>query len=145
MKDTDYLYASTRVRAREAALVGREKLTQAADASGAGEINILIDGLDGGDFSASHDKMTSALAQACKFTLDASQNSPAVKFLLYKYDCNNIKTALKCFFRNTDAEDAYFPVGTVPQGEIKKCPRKRTTPHCPKIWQKRRRRRTSRM
>lgn len=125
MKDTDYLYASTRVRAREAALVGREKLLQATDASGAGEINILIDGLDGGDFSASHDKMTSALAYACKFTLDASQNSPAVKFLLYKYDCNNVKTALKCFFRNTDAEDAYFPVGTVPPGEIKKMPAKK--------------------
>lgn len=122
MKDTDYLYASTRVRAREAALVGREKLLQAAEASGAGEINILIDGIDGGDFSASHDKMTAALAYACKFTLDASGDSPAVKFLLYKYDCNNVKTALKCFFRNTEAEDAYFPVGTVPLDIIKKMP-----------------------
>lgn len=119
-KDTDYLFASARVRAAENRLIGADKTESAIAAKGAFEIESLIDSISTAERGA--DKLSAYLADAYSFIAEISPDENIASFLRYSYDCNNIKAALKCHFRETDCTEMLFSFGSVPVIEILKMP-----------------------
>ena len=122
-KETEYLYASARVRAAENRLIGADKLESAISSKGISEIEALINGLDTASDNA--DKLNSALAAAYSFIEEISPDKNIASFLRYGYDCNNIKAVLKCHFRGTESDEMLFSFGTVPTETVKKMPAER--------------------
>ena len=120
-KETDYLFASARVRAAENRLIGTDKTESAINAKDASEIEGLIDSIDSADGAS--DKLSAYLGRAYSFIAEISPNENIVSFLRYGYDCNNIKAALKCHFRETDSSEMLFPFGEVPLDKILAMPR----------------------
>lgn len=119
-KDTDYLYASARVRAAENRLIGTDKLEAAISARGSSEIESLIDGIS--VVSKGTDKLSSYLADAYSFIAEISPDENIASFLRYGYDCNNIKAALKCHFRESDCTEMLFSFGSVDVSKILEMP-----------------------
>ncbi|MBE6538153.1 MAG: hypothetical protein E7671_01650 [Ruminococcaceae bacterium] len=122
-KETEYLYASARVRATESRLIGADKLEAAISSKGLAETEALISSLDIGEGKTeSADKLGDALSSAYSFIGAISPDDSVAAFLRYAYDCNNIKAALKCFFRGIDPGEMLFSFGTVSKDEIKEMP-----------------------
>ncbi|MBQ8207195.1 MAG: V-type ATPase subunit [Clostridia bacterium] len=119
-KETDYLYASARVRAAENRLIGADKMEAAIAARDASEIEGLIESID--VRNKSEDKLSAYLADAYSFIAEISPDNGIASFLRYGYDCNNIKAALKCHFRETDSSEMLFSFGTVSDERILKMP-----------------------
>ncbi len=98
----DYIYASARVRAREASLFGREVFSRMAEA---GDFEAALRILSESGLAVERDSDGEADIEA---TLDAylreafllvseSVPDPALfSFLLLPYDCHNLKSAIKC-------------------------------------------------
>ncbi len=120
-KETDYLFASARVRAAENRLIGSEKTESAINAKDASEIEGLIDSIGGADGTS--DKLGAYLGRAYSFIAEISPSENIASFLRYGYDCNNIKAALKCHFRGTDCSEMLFSFGTVAVDKILAMPR----------------------
>lgn len=119
-KETDYLYASARVRAAENRLIGSDKLEAAISARDASEIEGLIGGIDVKEKQG--DRLSAYLADAYSFIAEISPDEGIASFLRYPYDCNNIKAALKCHFRGSDPEEMMFSFGTVAVKDILSMP-----------------------
>lgn len=119
-KETDYLYASARVRAAENRLIGSDKLEAAISARDASEIEGLIGSIDVKDTSG--DKLSAYLADAYSFIAEISPDQGIASFLRYSYDCNNIKAALKCHFSGSDPHEMMFTFGTVDIKDILQMP-----------------------
>lgn len=118
-KETEYLYASARVRAAENRLIGADKLESAISSKGTNETEALINSLEGrGD----GDKLGAALSAAYAFIAEISPDENISAFLRYSYDCNNIKAAIKCHFRAIDCDEMLFSFGSVSIEKIKKMP-----------------------
>ncbi len=120
-KETDYLFASARVRAAETRLIGSDKTESAINAKDATEIEGLIDSI--GSAEGTSDKLSAYLGRAYSFIAEISPNENIASFLRYGYDCNNIKVALKCHFRETDCSEMLFPFGAVPVDKILAMPK----------------------
>lgn len=120
-KETDYLFASARVRAAENRLIGADKTESAINAKDASEIESLIDSIGSGDGDT--DKLSAYLGRAYSFIAEISPSENVASFLRYAYDCNNIKAALKCHFRETDCSEMLFSFGVVPVDKIIAMPR----------------------
>ena len=115
-KELDYVYASTRVRAAEGRGTARERLTSFAEAGSAEALTsaVVESGLTG-DFTVRtpSEAADAALGYASDL-LRSSVPDPAVyDFLFYKYDCNNIKVALKESILGSREDSRYFTCGTV--------------------------------
>lgn len=119
-RETDYIYASARIRGAENRLVGADKMEAAIGAKDASEIEGLINGIEVG--SSHGDKLSAYLADAYSFVAEISPDEDIASFLRYSYDCNNIKAALKCHFRGCEAEEMLFPFGTVSVEKIMEMP-----------------------
>lgn len=115
-KETDYLFASARVRAAENRLIGADKTESAINAKDASEIESLIDSI--GSTEGETDKLSAYLGRAYSFIAEISPSENIASFLRYGYDCNNIKAALKCHFRETDCSEMLFSFGTVAVDKI---------------------------
>lgn len=124
-KDTDYLYASAYIRSVEDRGMSRAlilRMLEAPDAESALECLLEARGaLEGG---ASIDD---AEALCDEFVNDSFRvvaeiiNDPSVfDFMRYQYDCNNIKTALKCSAKGVGTEGLLFSCGTVPAADYAK-------------------------
>lgn len=123
--ETEYLYASARVRATESRLIGADKLEAAISSKGVAETDALINSLSGAELTAdAGDTLGEALSAAYSFIGAISPDENVAAFLRYAYDCNNIKAALKCFFRGIDCDDMLFSFGTVSREAIKEMPKK---------------------
>ena len=122
-KETDYLFASARVRAAENRLIGSDKTESAINAKDETEIESLI-GSIGSAYGAS-DKLSAYLGRAYSFIAEISPNENIASFLRYGYDCNNIKAALKCHFRETDCSEMLFSFGTVAVDKILAMPKQK--------------------
>ncbi len=120
-KDTDYLFACARVRAAENRLIGSDKTENAINAKDASEIEALIDSI--GTFENGSDNLSAYLGRAYSFIAEISPCENIASFLRYGYDCNNIKAALKCHFRETDCSEMLFSFGTVEIDKILAMPK----------------------
>ncbi|MBQ8005823.1 MAG: V-type ATPase subunit [Clostridia bacterium] len=119
-KDAEYLYASARVRAAENRLIGSDKLEAALAAKDSTEVMALINSLEAG--TEGENRLSEALGAAYSFIEDVSPDKNIAFFLRYVYDCNNIKSAIKCFIRGIECDEMLFSFGTVPLESIKEMP-----------------------
>lgn len=128
---TDYMYASARIRAMENRMVGRERTDILSDAKDSTEVmaklaeygiapaeeNLAAEQAVG----AIREHMLLSLLQTAHDEVASAVPDPTVYFWLrYPYDCNNIKTAVKCAIRGIDPTDMLFDFGTVPAEEVKR-------------------------
>lgn len=119
MAQNSYLYASARIRALEASLVGRERLQALLELPDAAAVmNALA---AAGLFSAREAQNEDAealligvLKNGFATVAGATGNAGLSAFLQYAYDCHNLRSLLKCELRGVDPMPLFMDVGTVP-------------------------------
>jgi V/A-type H+-transporting ATPase subunit C len=122
--DTEYMYSSAKIRALETRMLGSEgcdRLLAARDSDGVfamladyGYTVVKKQGeADGGTRIDREATLMSALSAGFSEIAGITPQPLTAKILQYKYDCNNIKAAIKGRARSIDPRDMMFPIGTV--------------------------------
>ncbi|MBE6546287.1 MAG: hypothetical protein E7668_02450 [Ruminococcaceae bacterium] len=127
-KETDYLYASARIRALEAGLLSEEALGRMAEARSSEEIlatlpdwgfTVCREGADGTGAVDREATLVSLLIDGYR-DIESMTEENAVRFLRFPYDGNNIKTLIKCFSRGLSSEGMLFDgLGTLSAEEAR--------------------------
>ncbi len=127
--ETDYLYGSSRIRALENRMVGREKLAALMEARSVGEVMARMAefGLTGADErgdasregeTCDREEMLSGLLRGAYQEVESvAPEADVFSWYRYPYDCNNLKLALKCRIRGIgkdELRDMLFDFGRVP-------------------------------
>ncbi len=123
IKDTDYLYASARIKALEKNLLSRERLERMADARSMEEAIKVLAELGWPEISVSNmATIEKVLAQrrheafALVRSLAPDKRLPDV--FLVKYDYHNIKTILKSEATGEDPESLLIDAGRIPAKQL---------------------------
>lgn len=129
-RNTDYMYASARIRALEGRIAGRERLERMLEARSSAEILsslgehgflLIRGGADGTGELLREATLASALSAAYAELLEMTEGRGVIDFLRYPTDANNIKAQIKCFSRGVDAREMMIDgVGTVCPSEIER-------------------------
>ena len=115
----EYLYESARVRALENRLPTRDRLEALIAAQNWDEvlarlreigISVVVD--ERGDLLR-EETLIGMLRAARAELSDVMEHDAAIRLWLYPYDCNNVKAAIKGFFRGIDPRRMMFDFGTV--------------------------------
>ena len=118
---SDYLYSSARVRALENSLLGREDLAHLAECA---TVESIVASLEEYGWEIIRDKdgvcerektLLHRLEQAHCEISELTEGEATRLFALWRYpaDCNNLKAAIKCFFRKIDPTHLMLDYGTV--------------------------------
>ena len=127
---TAYMYASSRIRALEAGIVGRDRIEQLVDAKDTAELYARLEEFG---VTLAHDEQGHVLSEptllgmlkrSLDHVLEAAPAPELYDFLRYPYDCNNIKAAIKCYIRKLSPEGMLFDLGTVSVEDVAKMPAK---------------------
>ena len=130
LQDTAYMYASSRVRALENRLVGRERMETLIDAKNADEVlaRLAEYGLavptdeSGAETStpeqAEEQMLLGLLRDAYRESTESVPDPTVFRYFRYPYDCNNLKVALKCLILGKEPDGLLFDFGTVPAGDV---------------------------
>lgn len=114
INNSDFLFASAHLRAREKGGSAADRLAALSSAKNADELCFTAADAFGvsaeGGLSAVLDR---AMLDAVDCVRGAVPDFSVFAPLLYKYDCTNIKTALKCSILSIDFEDKLFSCGSV--------------------------------
>ncbi len=120
------LYAGARLRVLENAIIGEEKFERllASDLNACiallSEWGIKIEKNDKTGAFDREKTLLSRLSDAYREALESSENAEAVRLWLLPYDCNNIKSALKCRKRGKDPAPMLLDIsGTIPSDTVK--------------------------
>ncbi len=132
--ETEYMYASARLRALEGRLVGRERLARLTECRSSEEVMTRLAefGITPPEASADTPALTPAVAQSrareamllallrdAYAEVEAAVPDPApFRAYRYPYDCNNLKAAIKCAIRECAADGMLFDFGTVPADRV---------------------------
>ena len=123
LKDTDFMFASARIRAAESKGTPKERLDQLLEATDLAQLRAIVADWTGSDPDLSLDELLDrSLVSAVSLMQEAVPDLTAYRFLLNKYDCCNIKIAIKNAVGESRFDDVYFSVGTVPAEKIKEMP-----------------------
>ncbi len=125
-RDTDYMYSSARLRALETKMLGREGCERLLMAGSADE---MIEQLAEFGYRPSKKQesagrvdrdatLLSALSDAFADVAEMLPQPHIVRVFQYKYDCNNIKAALKARARGIDPRGMILPLGTLDPGVV---------------------------
>ncbi|MBQ7334977.1 MAG: V-type ATPase subunit [Clostridia bacterium] len=115
----DYLYGSAHVRALENAIVGRDRMERLLQAKSTDEayamlsefgIRVIRDSESGAFLREA--TLLEILKNAYRTVAELAPDSGAMRLWLYPYDCNNLKAAIKGFFRKIDPQSMMFDFGT---------------------------------
>ena len=122
-KDTDYLFLSTMLRAREPRMLTREKAMRMLDASGFEEAAKQLVDCDYPDMSAmTAGEIEDTLAQRrASVFWELAQLSPEPKLIdvfRMKYDYHNAKTLIKAEGAGTDGEHLLSHAGRIPPEQL---------------------------
>lgn len=119
-RDTDYLYASAYIRSVEDRGLSDQLIARMLDAPDAeGAVSALFEAktaLEGGgeDIREADALCDEFVNDSFRVVSEATVDPSVFDFLRYQYDCNNIKTTLKCRAKSVSAEGLLFRCGTVP-------------------------------
>ncbi len=125
LKDTDYLFISTYLRAREKNLLTAARMDRMIDAPSAEEAGKVLQEIGYGDFSAESDRELSAalVAEREKLFADLYRFVPdraVVDVFKVKYDYHNIKTLLKAQAMNISGKHLLLDAGRVSAERLEK-------------------------
>lgn len=123
IKDTEYMYASAKIRAAEGKDTPRARIDRLAECRTVPALLAAVCDLgfleDGGAVPATlEDALRMALDHAVALVQNAVPEPEIYNFLLYKYDCSNLKVALKASILGRDYSELYFRCGTFPVDEL---------------------------
>ena len=126
IQDTEYMYASAKIRASDGRDTPKVRLDRMIECRTIPQLIRTV--LDFGFLNDSRQGTFPDLKSVLEASLDAAVQivweavpDPAVyHFLLYKYDCNNLKVALKSNILGQDYSELYFRCGTVPVEDLAK-------------------------
>lgn len=114
---TEYMYCSARIRAMESSLVSWDKMRVVADSSTFSEaINKISEyGVElvyseNGEIDAEA-SLQKTYTNACEFVKSYVPHPEQLEFLRYPYDCNNLKAAIKCYFRGISPAPMLYDCG----------------------------------
>ena len=123
----NYLYAGARIRSLEGTLIGGERLERLLSCDGADAcaalleewgIRVIRDGQTG-QFDREATLLV-RLSDAYWEALDATEGADFARLWLLPYDCNNIKSAIKCARRGLDPDRMLMSLcGTIPTDTVK--------------------------
>ncbi len=115
----DYMYESARVRAMEKNLITKEQMSELCDAKDTEQLWRRLEELgvetvasDAGGY-AREETLLRRLQAVYRELLTMAPAENALRLWLYPYDCNNLKAAIKGFFRKIDPRSMMFAFGTV--------------------------------
>lgn len=114
--DTDYLYASARIRAVEAGNSLHDKNEKMLSAQNFAEAVAIFGGIpetDGTNSVDYREMLDAELVKTYDFVASLTGDGAIVKIFKYPYDCNNLKLALKGEIRDVDCTEFYYTFGTV--------------------------------
>ncbi len=114
---TEYMYCSARIRAMEVSMITRDKMRAVADSSTFSEaINKILEyGVEpvyaeDGEIDAEA-MLQRIYTDACEFVGRYVPHPEQLDFLRYPYDCNNLKAAIKCYFRGISPDSMLYDCG----------------------------------
>ncbi len=120
MRETEYVFASARVRAKENTLISRETFFRMAEAKDSHEVLAILAECGfatvyGEDGTRADEEATIALlTQDARNLLEEAAPEPHLfDFLYYPIDCHNAKSILKAIIAGRSAEDLLLSGGTV--------------------------------
>ena len=118
IKDTEYLYSSSRVRALEKSLLGKERIDRMIEAAGDDEAFKVLAECGYGDLSGGKvdlEAVLSAQRSSVFALLDSiAPDKRLVDVFRIKYDYHNLKTLIKAAAKQEDASELLIDVGRVP-------------------------------
>lgn len=125
LKDTDYLFISTYLRAREKNLLTAARMERMIDASSAEEAGKVLQEIGYGEFSAESDRELSAALAAEREKLFADlyrfvPDRAVVDVFKVKYDYHNIKALLKAQAMNISGKHLLVDAGRVSTDRLEK-------------------------
>ena len=109
--DREYVFSSSYIKACSSKGTPAERLARFRDAADAGALRAIAAEVFNAAADNPYDDAITAAVSVCR---EALPDFSVIKPLLYKYDCTNIKTAIKCKIRNIPAEKLMFSCGTIP-------------------------------
>ena len=118
IKDTEYMYASAKIRAAEGKDTPRARIDRLVECRTVPALLAAVCDLGFlGDLAAPdtlEEALRLSLDHAVALVQDAVPEPEVYNFLLYKYDCSNLKVALKASILGKDYSELYFRCGTFP-------------------------------
>jgi len=123
LKDTDYLYATMRVRVNEKSLLTGAQIDRLCDARTPGEAVKLLTDAGYGDISAtSFSEVERAIAKVSKDAIalvdEACENKHITEVFALKYDFHNIKTLIKAELTSQDPERIMSDMSSVAKEKL---------------------------
>ena len=118
IKDTEYMYASAKIRAAEGKDTARARMDRLVECRSVPALLAAVVDLGFLEEGDTPDTLETALRHALDHAVALVRNAVPEEeiyhFLLYKYDCSNLKVALKSTILGRDYSELYFPCGTFP-------------------------------
>lgn len=123
-KDTDFLHATTRVRALERMLLNKERTERMLDAKSTADAMKLLPEMGYAEvLPPTMTQLSAVLSGAREETYRLMRNISPVAELVdvfaVKYDYHNAKTLIKAEARNVDAEYLLLDAGRIPAAKLK--------------------------
>lgn len=131
VKETEYIYATARVRGVEKNLLTKGKIEKMLDAKTLPDaIKVLKEceyGEAGGDLpeTAFEELLTGEQRKTSDFIKKIAPQGEMFDVFLYPYDYHNIKALLKAEFLETSADELLIDAGTIPSAKLKVVVRER--------------------
>lgn len=113
--EKEYVFASAYLKAKDGKGTPAERLARLKDARDADSIRALVAdsfGVSGADV------FDAAIKDAVDNIRECVPDFTVFEPLLYKYDCTNIKTAIKCSIKGVSPEGMLFSCGAIPVEKI---------------------------
>lgn len=121
---TDYMFASARLKAAEGKGSAKERLARMSEARSSEELTAIITELYSASAAISPEAAISDVLCRSYALLDEAVPKPELYgFLKYKYDCCNIKLAIKSHILKADRAELFYPYGSVPADTIAEMPK----------------------
>ena len=126
-KETDYLYAGARIRAYEGRQTNPlrvDKLLEAKNFTDALSVISQYEQTEARvfDYEAYFEAKLEESYRLCE---DSFPNDPMLRIFRYQYDCQNLKSALKCDALGTSPDGILFKIGNVEPEKVKESVRTR--------------------
>ncbi len=119
-REEDYRYAAAKVSAMSLELIPDARMHELADARDTADVMARIAeyGFDASAGADTESVLTSYLAERYETLLSFCPSTPLARLCRLKYDCNNIKSALKCRAGGRDAAPLMIRCGVVPADDV---------------------------
>ena len=120
-RETDYMYASARIRALEGGIADGDRLAHLCEAASARDVLSALSDYGFEADGGSREEILSRVLRRGYAEIDAMGGADATAFLRYPYDCNNVKSLIKCARRGASTEGLLFEgMGTVALSEVRR-------------------------